>query len=133
MDSGMWAAIATAVLALLGTAYTAKQQRAAARDTARETATATVEAAETTAEVDQRQLDQAAFTAIQAALQQQIDGLREEIGQLKAQVAELGEHVESRERLLRKAMAHIRTQNRLMTAGGVTPEPVPAELIPWSF
>ncbi|GAA2770208.1 hypothetical protein [Streptomyces showdoensis] len=133
MNSGIWAAIATAVLALIGTAYNARQQRAAARDTAQETAAATVEAAEATAEVDQRQLDQAAFHAIRTALQDQIDGLREEIGQLKAQVAELGEHVESRERLLRQAMVHVRAQNRLLTAHGITPEPVPAELIPWSI
>lgn len=129
MNNGTLAAIATAVLALLGTAITAWQSRAAARVTA----TATVEAAETTAEVDQRQLDQAAFAAIRDTLQHQINEMREEIGQLKAQVRELGGVVQDRERVIRLAMVHVRQQNRLLSANGIDPVQVPAELIPWSI
>ncbi|MFJ3699478.1 hypothetical protein ACIPW9_36040 [Streptomyces sp. NPDC090052] len=114
--------MAIAVLALVGTLYTARTSRMAGREQVAQQAQPT-----------ERALDREAFKEIRESLQSQIDGLREEIGQLKHDVNKLSEDVADREARLRSAMVLIREGNRRLTGAGLDPVTIPPELIMWSI
>ncbi|KPC73472.1 hypothetical protein ADL27_52110 [Streptomyces sp. NRRL F-6602] len=123
----MWNAIGAVVVAVVtvaGTVYATRNSRAAAR-----------EQAAPQAAVSERQQDRETFNAIRDALQQQINGLREEIGQLKHDVDKLRGERDDREEKLRAALSVVRTANHRLRncTCGQEPVNVPHELITWSI
>ncbi|MGW4270887.1 hypothetical protein ACWEGQ_00620 [Streptomyces seoulensis] len=126
MDS-VWTqlgAVAVALISMIGTVYVAKNSRRAAQ-----------EQAAPQVQVSERQQDRESFLAIRDALQQQINGLREEIGQLKHDVDKLRLERDDREAKLRAALSIVRTANHRLQACtcGQEPVTVPTELITWSI
>jgi TolA-binding protein len=126
MDS-VWTqlgAVAVALISMAGTVYVAQNSRKAAH-----------EQAAPQMETSVRQQDRETFNAIRDALQQQINGLREEIGQLKHDVEKLRGERDDREDKLRTALSIVRTANLRLQACSCGQEPVtvPAELITWSI